>query len=268
MSHRPSRSGNQVPWRLAGGRGRIVAVAVHAGHEVRPEVAPLLAVDAGTRLREEDPYTDQWANLADARAVVLRSRFEVDMNRPRDRAVYVQPEDAWGLRVWHKPLPQAIVTESLRLYDEFYSALDQLLSEVKRRHGPFVVLDLHSYNHRRNGPDGPDGDPGLNPQVNVGTGSMDRTRWEAVVSRFISDLGRFALAGGPLDVRENIRFQGGHLPQWVHERFPTTGCALAIEFKKFFMDEWTGKPDRNCVKAIGDALRSTLPGLREELARL
>jgi hypothetical protein len=42
---------------------------------------------------------------------------------------------------------------------------------------------------------------------------------------------------------------------------------LSIEFKKFFMDEWTGEPDEILVDAIADALRFTLPGLRDELAR-
>ena len=40
-----------------------------------------------------------------------------------------------------------------------------------------VVFDLHTYNHRRNGPDGPPADPAGNPQVNIGTGTMNRDRW-------------------------------------------------------------------------------------------
>ena len=51
------------------------------------------------------------------------------------------------------------------------------------------------------------------------------------------------VAGRPLDVRENVRFKGRQLAAFVHERFPTTGCALAIEVKKTFMDEWTGVVD-------------------------
>ena len=34
------------------------------------------------------------------RIIVNRSRFEVDINRPRDKAVYITPEDAWGLHIW------------------------------------------------------------------------------------------------------------------------------------------------------------------------
>ena len=33
---------------------------------------------------------------------VTRSRFEADLNRPRDRAVYLTPADAWGHQVWRR----------------------------------------------------------------------------------------------------------------------------------------------------------------------
>jgi hypothetical protein len=41
-----------------------------------------------------------------------------------------------------------------------------------------------------------------------------------------------------------VAFEGkGEQTRFVHERYPGTGCAIALEFKKFYMDEWTGKPD-------------------------
>ena len=33
-------------------------------------------------------------------------------------------------------------------------------------------------------------------------------------------------------------------------RYPGQGCAIAIEFKKFFMDEWTGEPDPRELDAM------------------
>ena len=44
------------------------------------------------------------------------------------------------------------------------------------------------------------------------------------------------------------------------------GCVISIEFKKTFMDEWTGIANRGLVHAIGAAVQSTLPGLVEGLA--
>ena len=103
------------------GDGQLVAAAIHHGHAVRKEVFELLALDEETRLREEDPYTGLLTEAAPTRLIGLRSRFEVDLNRPRDKAVYQTPEDAWGLKVWRTKLPQAVVDYSLAEYDAFYA---------------------------------------------------------------------------------------------------------------------------------------------------
>jgi hypothetical protein len=42
---------------------------------------------------------------------------------------------------------------------------------------------------------------------------------------------------------------------------------IAIEFKKFFMDEWTGEADTGYVEAIGDALQFTAPAVLDALKR-
>ncbi len=255
-------------WTQELGDGPIVAVALHDGHAVRDEIAQLIALDKPSRLREEDPHTGQWTRVAATRLVGQRSRFEVDLNRPRDNAVYRTPEDAWGLSVWRDGLPEDVADRSLAAFDAFYDNARRVLSEVEQRHGAVVVFDLHSYNHRRGGPTGPHDDPDANPQVNIGTGTMNRSRWGPLVDRFISDLGAHPFPGGNLDVRENVRFQGGQFVRWVHQTFPETGCGLAIEFKKFFMDEWTGTPDTSLVDAIRHALESTVAGVLEELARI
>ncbi len=67
----------------------IIATAIHAGHDVRPEVTDLFEITEEDRLREEDPFTDRWISVADNRLAVQRSRFEVDLNRPRPKAVYL-----------------------------------------------------------------------------------------------------------------------------------------------------------------------------------
>lgn len=247
----------------------MVATAIHDGHAVREEVRRQLAIGEQDRLREEDPHTASWCTLAPIRIVGLRSRFEVDLNRPRDSAVYRTPGDAWGLQVWHHTLPEEVVAESLEGYDDFYAALESLYSELERCHGRFVVLDLHSYNHRREGPEGPDADPEANPQVNVGTGTMtDRAMWAPVIERFMAELTSFDFPSGALDVRENVRFRGGECARWTHQHFPESACVLSVEVKKFFMDEWTGEVDATLVGAVGAALAHTVPAVLQELGSL
>jgi N-formylglutamate amidohydrolase len=259
-----------IIWELHEGNSPLVATAIHDGHAVREEVAELLAVDEVERLREEDPFTGQWTRIADTRMIGLRSRFEVDLNRPREKAAYLKPADAWGLKVWKTIPPTEVVKRSLLEYDAFYAEVRRLFTDLERRFGRFVVFDLHSYNHQRKGPDGPFANPERNPEVNIGTETVDRKRWAPIVDRFIADLRAFDFLGRQLDVRENVKFKGGHFPRWAHENFPESACVLAIEFKKFFMDEWTGEPDpaKLQLKAIPSALQSTIPGLLEELKKL
>jgi len=255
-------------WKLRQGRGRLVAAALHDGHAVREEVSRLLALTDLERLREEDPFTGSWTQLSNIRVIGLRSRFEVDLNRPREQAVYLTEEHAWGLRIWRGEPDFDLLERSLAGYDSFYRAMYRLLKDVENRHGHFVVLDLHSYNHRRDGTSAPPADPKTNPDVNVGTGTMVRERWAPVIDRFIHDLRSFDYLGRNLDVRENIRFRGGNFPRWIHQTFPRSGCALAVEVKKFFMDEWTGEPDQLQLDAVGEALKSTVPGVLEEMGKL
>jgi len=257
---------NEKIWRIRHSQGPVVAVANHNGHELRPELAALSALNDASRLREEDPFTGEWAEVVPTSMVAQRSRFEVDLNRPRETAVYMTADDAWGLELWKSTPAQTVIDASLSEYDAYYEALESLCRE-KQQHGAFVVLDLHSYNHRRDGPSGSEADPAGNPEVNIGTGTMDRQRWGGLVDRFIQELRDFEFLGRHLDVRENVKFVGRQFPKWVHTRFPEAGCAIAVEFKKFFMDEWTGKLYSEQHRAIQDALASTLPGLVEELGK-
>ena len=251
------------------GDGPILATAIHDGHALREEVARLTALSDGDRLREEDPYTGTWASLAPTRLVVLRSRFEVDLNRPREKSAYRRPEDAWGLKLWKEEPTDGIVQRSLDYYDAFYATVERIHAGLAARSGKFVVFDLHSYNHRRTGPSGSPADPTGNPEVNVGTGTMrNRAQWARLIERFITDLSAADFLGRELDVRENVRFRGGNLGRWTHETFPEAGCVLSVEFKKFFMDEWTGELDTEQHAAIGRALAGTVPGVLEELRRM
>jgi N-formylglutamate amidohydrolase len=246
--------------RIVPGDGPVLAFALHAGHEVRPEILAQMALSDADRLREEDPATGAMAPAGCTLVEVLRSRFEVDLNRPRFRAVYQGPEDAWGLNVWSAGLPDYDDRVSRAVYDTFYASAFDLLSRVEQEYGRFVVLDLHSYNHRRGGPEAKPDPVSKNPEVNLGTGKLDRVKWEPQVEAFVS-----AVKGQGYDVRENVKFRGGHFSEWVAETFPDTGCALAIEFKKTYMDEWTGVVDpaaveRNAatMKLAAEAVSATL----------
>jgi hypothetical protein len=257
----------QTFWYTEYGDGPLVACAIHDGHDICHNLTACLRLSDAERLYEEDPYTDLWTSFAPTRIVVRRSRFEVDLNRPRDQAIYLTPADAWGLNVWNCPPTPEMVARSLRIYDAFYAHLRLLLEQLVDQYGRIVVFDLHSYNHRRDEYGRLSADPALNPEINLGTGTMDRRRWGAIVERWLADMRSFDYCGRRLDVRENVKFFGGNLPGWIHQRFPDSVCALAIEVKKFFMDEWTGELDTLQHQAIGAALTQAARGVAEVLEK-
>lgn len=254
-------------WSIRKGSGPVVATAIHNGHALSRDVAELTALDEEERFREEDPYTGQFAEIVETCVVVHQSRFELDLNRPPELSVYEGPEHAWGLELWKSPLPGEVILRSLLRRREFYQQFEELLRQKEREHGRFVVLDIHSYNHRRGGGDEPPEPESENPDINVGTGDLDRDLWSDVIDPVMEKMRSFDRAGRRLDVRENVKFKGGELSRWVHRTFPRTGCALAMEFKKVFMNEWTGELDRGMIEAYRKMVREIVPVIEEAIER-
>lgn len=254
-------------WRTARGEGPVVATAIHDGHGLRGEVRAAMTLGDADRLREEDPYTGQAVAGVATHVIACRSRFEFDLNRGAEEAVYVTPEQSWGLRVWKEAPDEALVARSLALHAAFYRMMGQLLDDVAARHERFVLLDVHSYNHRRGGPDGAATPQAEAPDINIGTFSMPRDLWAPVLDPLIETMRGFDFNGRRLDVRENVAFQGkGALTRFVHERYPGRGCAIALEFKKFFMDEWTGLPDPAELAAMRGFIDATARAAAAALA--
>ena len=188
------------PWHVRSGKLPVIALAIHCGHELRPEVAALSALCEAERAREEDPHTERLCPADATRIIVRSSRFEVDLNREREKAVYRKPEDAWGLDLWNAPLPSSVVRNSLSIYDGFYTELDRLIQKQIHLHDRVLLLDMHSYNYRRKGPHAPAQPRQENPEINLGTAPL-AGGWPAVTRRFIDELSSLDFLGGPLDVR-------------------------------------------------------------------
>lgn len=249
-------------WSIDQSMSPIIGTAIHNGGLIRTGFVAPMALDAAGRLREEDPFTEHFIADLPNRIVVHRSRFEIDLNRARSEAVYLRPEQAWGLNLWNSAPPQDEVDRSLWVHDAYYATLRQVLSTLESRFGQFVLLDLHSYNHRRDGAEAAPSPEDKAPVINIGTFSMDRQRWAHVLDPFIDSLRSFQFQGRGMDVRENVAFEGrGEQTRFVHEAFPQTGCAIAVEFKKVFMDEWTGEPDHEVIAAFRRMIAQSVPVL-------
>ncbi len=215
-----------------------------------------MALSEADRLREEDPFTAAAVLGVPAHVIAHRSRFEFDLNRPPEGAVYRTPDQSWGLKVWKEEPDDAFVARSLAIHSNYYRMLGNLLDEVATRQRRFVLLDVHSYNHRREGPESKPTPQAEAPHINIGTFSMPREHWAFLVDPLMEALRAYDFNGRKLDVRENVAFQGrGYQTRFVHERYPLRACAIAFEFKKTYMDEWSGVADPDELAAMRGFIR-------------
>lgn len=241
----------------------VLAFALHDGHRIDESLHGYLLLDEQARAREEDPYTGYMiADLPVTTVVVHTSRFQLDLNRVKEQSVYAKPEDAWGLHVWNGlPLP-AIEALHIR-YDAFYTEIRLLIEEALNVHGYFCILDVHSYNHRRESPS-EEADSETHPEINLGT-FYNKEKWLSLCNNYHDFLSHSKVLNPQPDVRQNIIFRGGAFAQWVTGNFGEKGAVLSIEFKKTFMDEWTGIADIPHVNNLKALLHASVSFLQTEI---
>ncbi len=234
----------------------VVCTAIHNGHFVSPEVLSNFAVTEEVRFREEDPQTDFFTGICNNRILASNSRFEFDLNRSREKAIYLKPEDAWGLIVRKDQPADDVIKKTLERYDLFYRRAKLMLEEMNRTYGNFFVYDIHSYNHHRQGKDAEFDKAELNPEIILGTNNMPQ-HWQPLVDKIQSRMLEYDFMGRKIDVRQNVKFDGGNFSRWIHTTFPNEVCCIAIEFKKIFMDEWSGEFYPDVMMELKKLLAST-----------
>ena len=168
--------------------------------------------------------------------------------------------------MWRERPRHDLIERSVAIHAAYYRMLRVLLDDIAAGHDQFVLIDVHSYNHRRDGAGAPPTDLAEAPDVNIGTFSMLREEWAFLLDPLMDAMRGFDFNGRRLDVRENVAFQGkGEQTRFVHDRYPGRGCAIALEIKKFFMDEWTGIPDLAELEAMRRFIAFTADTARDLL---
>ncbi len=260
---------NGAPWNIRVDGGPVLTTSIHAGHIIRRELQPWLVIEPADRLREEDPMTDYFLGIAGNNIRANRSRFEFDLNRSSERAVTKNPEDTWGLKIWDDSLPQEMIDKSLEIHGKFYHAAGKLCDALIEKHGRILVLDLHSFNHMR---DGRDGDPAPqegNPDIDLGVTELNRDIYGGLVDRFAEKLRSVPVNGGLPDVRENKRFpDGGNFPEWLHARYGDAACVMTLEYKKIFMEEWGKSADILALQSLRHGLQLAIEDATQKLQEL
>ncbi|MFW5633578.1 MAG: N-formylglutamate amidohydrolase [Erythrobacter sp.] len=268
----PSKEGacasrESAPWDIVVQPGPVMVTAIHAGHTIRPSLQPWLELGDEERLREEDPLTDYFLPAGDTLVRANRSRFEFDLNRPPATAVTTDPADTWGLEVWNPALPEAERQRSLDLHRRFYEWVAERVEAMIARHERILVLDIHSYNHRRDGQDADPADPAANPDIDLGATTLDSEIFGGLHDEIAEGLRSRRLAGRTPDVRTNVRWKdGGHFPEWLHARYGAAACVMTLEYKKVFMDEWGRTADIIALQDLREGFLAAIDRARVWLA--
>lgn len=222
--------------------------AVHDGHQFRKELWERCIHSEYDRWYEEDPCTKQMVQSNPMVIAGLDSRFEYDLNRDPDTAIY---EDAWGKKLWHTPLPEDQKQKSLSKHENFYKVVHALVLKMEEKFGAAIVYDMHSYNWKR-------WDRPV-PVVNLGTKNIDNDRFSAFAKAWRDTLATIVL---PQEIETtagiNDTFQGnGYFLKYITDHFDNV-LVLATEFSKIYCDEYEYIIFPEVVNAIEEQLKLKL----------
>ena len=226
-------------------------VAIHAGSNVRDEILSAMKIRRADRYREEDPYTERFIRDFPIRIKARDSRFEYDINRDRDMAIYTTPQTSWGIEVWNQPLTSEEIDRSIKKYDEFHQLMDIVTAYLLKQNHYGVIFDFHSYNYQRE--EKVPWQIDAKPVINIGTGPVNRDRFGHIIDSLLFSLNKISIAGHPISASENVVFKGGGLSRRLSPAYYDQLLFLAIEFKKIFMDEWSGQLYEDILEQLADA---------------
>jgi len=234
-------------------------VALHAGHKVREEVLPLLALSEKERFRDEDPYTDRFIGNFPIRVVARDSRFEYDLNRDRHRCIYERYVKKWKLKVWEEMPGEEARKISCEKYDEFYRLIDVLSGFLAKQNKHAVIFDMHSFCYQREKKITWQDDH--RPEINIGTKAANRELFHQVISKITEGLSKTSIGGKNIRVAENEIFYGGSLSRRVSRNFFNQILVLSLEYKKIFMDELTGELYLGILDSLASDFRESVKRL-------
>jgi hypothetical protein len=250
----------------------VLALAPHAGHDVRPELLRLMVASDAQRLTEEDPGTERLLEPFPVAIHTAVSRFEVDFNRPRTTCVYTTPDTCWGVQLYGRLPASAVLERSRARHDEVWAAIDALVDDTVARFGFCVLLDFHSYCFRRSDPSAIWWEHPERPVFNLGTHGT-HPRFRALNTALLGALRPLVWQGRPVTAGENVVVSGGAVHKRQQGRHPGRVVVPSLEVLKVFMDEHSGEfyePDFTRlvqqVCAAWSAVLDRLPELLPDLA--
>ncbi|MGB3607002.1 N-formylglutamate amidohydrolase [Psychroserpens sp.] len=223
--------------------------AVHDGHQFRKPLWDNCLHTEYERWYEEDPETK---SLVASHPIVLAgrdSRFEYDLNRPPEEAVFVT---AWGKELWREPLSKEEKKESLEKHSNFYRVTHALMAKLEEKFGMAIVYDMHSYNWKRWEREV--------PTWNLGTSNIDNKRFGTDIELWRKSLAEIKF---PREIKStakiNDTFQGnGYFLKYITQNFKNT-LVLATEIAKIYGDEYEYVLYPEIIATVEKQLRNRIP---------
>jgi N-formylglutamate amidohydrolase len=216
-----------------------IGLAVHAGHLVRPGIQEVLAVTPGDRLREEDPHTEMFITAFPIQIIARDSRYEYDVNWEVEKAIYGADGKKWGFQVWKRELTASERRESLDKFHEIHALIEMVTEFILKQHQMSMIFDMHSFCYQREKRQNWFRDD--KPDINLGTQAVRRDQFSVLIDKLLEMLAATNINGHSLRVAENEIFPGGYLSRKYSRMYPDRVLVLSLEYKKLFMDEWTGE---------------------------
>jgi hypothetical protein len=225
-----------------------VCAAIHDGHQFRQSLWNNCLHTEYDRWFEEDPATKQMIQTHPIVIAGCDSRFEYDLNRAPDEAIY---KDAWGKQLWKNPLSETEKHLSLKKHTNFYKVINTLVKKLENTHKKVVVYDIHSYNWKRWNREV--------PTFNLGAGNIDMKRYETYVESWRKSLEMINL---PNNIKStsliNDVFKGnGYFLKYITSNFNNT-LVLATEVSKIYCDELKQMMFPEVIDTIETALKFKL----------
>lgn len=226
-----------------------VCGAVHDGAQFRPSLWENCLHSTYERWYEEDPCTKQ---MVQSMPIVISgrdSRFEYDLNRPPETAIF---DTAWGKQLWRNPLAEEEKTQSLAKHQNFYRIVHALIQKLEQLHQKVIVFDMHSYNWKR-------WDREV-PVWNLGTSNINNDRFGDIVEEWRKKLEGIQLpVSQEVHAKINDTFYGnGYFLKYITQHFNNT-LVLATEISKVYCDELTGVIFPEVVAAVEQQLKELIP---------
>ena len=102
--------------------------SIHDGSNLREQLKNKISLDEFQRWFEEDPHTGAFIDAMPITISGLDSRFEYDLNRRPEDCIY---EEAWGIKVWKRPLTPTERQASKQKHANFYKVVHAIVSKLE-----------------------------------------------------------------------------------------------------------------------------------------